>query len=295
MSPNISLLWPVSGSITQYFGENPSMYSKWGYPGHNGVDFGIWDGTPVKAAAAGTVEKVGFEDGGYGNYVKLRHDGFFTYYAHLQGSAVSPGNKVQAGQVIAWSNNTGASTGPHLHFGLRITGKNPAYKDYVDPMPYLTGVTPTPPEPTPPGPTPPGPTPPGPTPPGPTPPGPAPVEIWPGAFDFTMPFKVVGDVNLRSGPGINLPQIGQLKAGDQFTSRRLLLPSAWVEIEPGKWVAWGFTGYVFLELVPELIPPQAPVALAAEPKKRRAKSKKKPKASPPAQPKDEAGTPEEYQ
>jgi uncharacterized protein YraI len=106
-----------------------------------------------------------------------------------------------------------------------------------------------------------------------------------------MPFRVIGDVNLRSGPGINLPLIGQLKTGEQFTSSRMLLPSAWVEIEPGKWVAWGFTGYVFLELVP----PQAPVSIPTEPMERRAKGKKKPKAKPTAPPKDEAGTPEEYQ
>jgi murein DD-endopeptidase MepM/ murein hydrolase activator NlpD len=125
---NISLIFPVQGSITQYFGENPGFYAQWGYPGHNGVDFGIPDGTPVVAAAAGTVEKVGFENGGYGNYVKLNHGAFQTYYAHLQGAAVGAGQKVQQGTVVGFSNNTGASTGPHLHFGLKVPGQGAAYK-----------------------------------------------------------------------------------------------------------------------------------------------------------------------
>ena len=69
----IKLMFPVGGPITQYFGENPDIYKKWGYAGHNGVDFGIPNGTPIIAAADGTVEKVGFEDGGYGNFVKIAH------------------------------------------------------------------------------------------------------------------------------------------------------------------------------------------------------------------------------
>ncbi len=294
MSPNISLVWPVSGSITQNFGENAIDYSQWGYPGHNGVDFGIPNGTPVQAAAAGTVEKVGFENGGYGNYVKIDHGGgISTYYAHLQGAAVAAGNKVQAGQVIAWSNNTGASTGPHLHFGLRIIGQNPAYKGYVDPLPYLTGVTPGPG----PGPTPgpgPGPTPgpgPGPTPgPGPGPgPVPVPPEVWPDAFEFKRPFKVIGDVNLRSGPGTNYPLLGQLHEGDEITINRLLLRDAWVEIEPGKWAAWGYQGFIYLQLAaaqvagpsratpfaPPSQPPAAPPAPSEKKEKEKGKKKKK--------------------
>jgi murein DD-endopeptidase MepM/ murein hydrolase activator NlpD len=138
----IKLIVPVNGPITQLFGENPAVYKKWGYAGHNGVDYGIPNGTPVLAAAAGTVELVSFENGGYGNYVKLSHsdgtDKFSTYYAHLASAAVAAGAKVKAGAVIGYSNNTGASTGPHLHFGLKIAGKNPPYKDYVDPLPYIT-------------------------------------------------------------------------------------------------------------------------------------------------------------
>ena len=65
----IKLIAPVNGPITQYFGENPQIYSRWGYAGHNGIDYGIPNGTPIVAAADGTVEKAEFEDGGYGFFV----------------------------------------------------------------------------------------------------------------------------------------------------------------------------------------------------------------------------------
>jgi len=129
----IELESPVNGPITQLFGENPDVYRKWGFPGHNGIDYGVPNGTPVKAAAAGVVAAVAFENGGFGNYVKLSHkDGsveYYTYYAHLATTMVVAGQKVKAGTMLGTSNNTGASTGPHLHFGLKIPGKNPAYKD----------------------------------------------------------------------------------------------------------------------------------------------------------------------
>src|SRR5262245_22950964 len=108
----IKLVFPVSGPITQLFGENPDFYKRWGYAGHNGVDIGIPNGTPIVAAADGTVEKVGFEDNGYGNFVKMSHmDGttkYYTYYAHLQSTSVSNGQKITAGTVVGLSNNTGA-------------------------------------------------------------------------------------------------------------------------------------------------------------------------------------------
>src|SRR5688572_21406694 len=138
----IQLVAPVNGPITQVFGVNPQYYKKFGFPGHNGIDYGVPNGTPVKAAVAGTVAMVAFENGGYGNYVKLSHvDGattYTTYYAHLISTAVAAGQKINTGDVLGFSNNTGASTGPHLHFGLRIDGQNPPYKGYVDPMPFLT-------------------------------------------------------------------------------------------------------------------------------------------------------------
>ena len=212
----ISLIYPVTGPVTQKFGENPSFYAQWGYPGHNGVDFGISNGTPVKAAAKGTVDKVSFEDGGYGNYVKLKHlDGtvvYFTYYAHLMNASVGAGQSVDVGFVIGYSNNTGASTGPHLHFGLRDSVQTDAYKGYKDPLPFITGQGSS---------------------------GPA----MPGAVDLpNMSFEVIiPELNVRSGPGINYSIVDKLQKGKVVTAKRLYSEGAWIEISAGRWCAVTFS------------------------------------------------------
>lgn len=227
----IKLIVPVNGPITQLFGENPDFYKRWGFPGHNGIDYGIPNGTPINAAAAGTVAAVSFENGGYGNYVKLSHvDGsktYFTYYAHLASSAVSAGQKVKAGTVIGFSNNTGASTGPHLHFGLRIDGQNPAYKGYVDPMPYFsTGdVTDT------------------------GQPSAVETDIPDAIAISSLSFEVTSEVlNVRNGPGIEYSIVGQLQKGAKIKSRRLQSKSVWIEYEPGKWCALAFNGIINLKV-----------------------------------------------
>jgi murein DD-endopeptidase MepM/ murein hydrolase activator NlpD len=228
----IHLLYPVIGPVTQLFGENPQFYVKWGYPGHNGVDFGIPNGMPVKAAAGGKVDKVSFEEGGYGKYIKLRHsDGdttYYTYYAHLISTDVSSGQSVGVGTVIGHSNNTGASTGPHLHFGLKIPGANPSFKDYVDPMPLLSHVTDDSGESFEPG---------------------AP-EAFVDAVDIpALKFEVTHDtLNVRSGPGIQYPVVDQLSQGAGFSGKRLHSAGLWVEIEPGKWCALSFQGLTYLKV-----------------------------------------------
>ncbi|NJC95358.1 MAG: hypothetical protein C3F07_13155 [Anaerolineales bacterium] len=226
----ITLTVPVSGPITQLFGENPDIYKKWGFPGHNGIDYGIPNGTQVSAAAAGTISQVSFENGGYGNYIKIAHkDGsknYFTYYAHLASAAVAAGQKVKAGQLVGYSNNTGASTGPHLHFGLKIDGENPAYKGYVDPMPYFT-----------------------------TGGGAETGDTSTGAdtsANVSLPdlkLEVTYEVlNLRNGPGIEYSIVGQLNKGAKFTSKSLHSKSVWVEVEPGKWCALQFDGVTYLKV-----------------------------------------------
>lgn len=213
----LKLIYPVNGPLTQKFGENPSLYSQWGFPGHNGIDFGVPNGTPVLAAANGSVDKVSFEDGGYGNYVKLKHvDGsstYYTYYAHLMQANVSAGQTLQVGAVIGYSNNTGASTGPHLHFGLRKSDTSGSYKGYIDPLPYLSGQAVT-------------------------------DEELPGAVALPdMQFEVlIKELNVRSGPGINFSLVGKVKKGKVLTAKRLYSEGAWIEIEPGKWCAVTFGG-----------------------------------------------------
>ena len=224
----IKLIIPVNGSITQLFGVDPDFYKRFGFPGHNGVDYAISSGTSVAAAAAGTVAMVAFENGGYGNYVKLSHvDGlkkFHTYYAHLASAAVSPGQKVKAGTVIGFSDNTGASTGPHLHFGLRIDGENPPFKGYVDPMPFFTtggtdvdgtGTT-----------------------------DPFQDAVVLPDLRFEVTFETL---NVRNGPGVEFSIVGQLTRGTKLTGSRLHSKSAWIEFEPGKWCALAFDGSTLLK------------------------------------------------
>ena len=95
--------------------------------GHNAIDIGAPVGTPILAAASGEVviSRSGGWNGGYGNYVAVRHsNGTQTLYAHNTSNVVGVGQKVVQGQVIGYIGSTGRSTGPHLHFEVR-GAKNP--------------------------------------------------------------------------------------------------------------------------------------------------------------------------
>ena len=92
---------------------------------HRGIDFAAPRGTPVYAAGHGSIEVAG-RNGGYGNYVRIRHNGSYkTAYAHLRGFArgVSRGRRVRQGQVIGYVGSTGRSTGPHLHYEILRNGR----------------------------------------------------------------------------------------------------------------------------------------------------------------------------
>ena len=124
------------GRLTQNFGANPAMYARFGMAGHNGIDYGVKVGTPVLAAHEGIVS-LGNDPPGYGLYVRVTNGYRMTIYAHLSKTTAADGQRVQPGEQIGLSGNTGNSTGPHLHFGLRWKhGCNPAYRDYVDPVPF---------------------------------------------------------------------------------------------------------------------------------------------------------------
>jgi murein DD-endopeptidase MepM/ murein hydrolase activator NlpD len=119
------LIWPLSGPVVGAFGE--------ARPGHThaGIDIAVPEGTPIRAADSGRVALMGYV-GGYGNYTCIQHTGSLsTCYAHQSSFATSNGANVSQGQVIGYSGNTGNSTGPHLHFEVRINGTP------VDPMGYL--------------------------------------------------------------------------------------------------------------------------------------------------------------
>jgi murein DD-endopeptidase MepM/ murein hydrolase activator NlpD len=111
--------------VTSGFGmrKHPILgYSKM----HKGVDFAAATGTPILASGSGTVEFAG-KKGGYGNFIKIRHNGQYqTSYAHLSRFAkgISKGDKVKQGQVIGYVGSTGRATGPHLHYEVLADGKN---------------------------------------------------------------------------------------------------------------------------------------------------------------------------
>ena len=111
----ISLVKPVSGVLTSRFG------ARWGRT-HTGIDVGAPTGTSIKAAAGGTVIFSGWK-GTLGKLVVISHgNGIQTYYGHCSSLLVSTGDTVSAGQLVAKVGNTGRSTGPHLHFEIRVNG-----------------------------------------------------------------------------------------------------------------------------------------------------------------------------
>ncbi|HWH15359.1 MAG TPA: peptidoglycan DD-metalloendopeptidase family protein [Miltoncostaeaceae bacterium] len=125
-SPSSSggMIWPAAGTFTSPFGP------RWGRM-HEGIDIAVPTGTPVSAAAAGRVISSGWS-GGYGNLVVIDHGGgIATAYAHNSRLLVSPGQSVGQGTTIALAGSTGHSTGPHVHFEVRVNGAA------VDPMRYL--------------------------------------------------------------------------------------------------------------------------------------------------------------
>lgn len=131
-----SLTWPTPSCsyITSRFGyrtqptAGASTY-------HQGLDIGAAAGATILAAASGTVE-IAYYYGGYGNCVLINHGGgVSTLYGHMSSIAVSTGQYVSQGQVIGYVGSTGVSTGPHLHFEVRVNGA------LVDPAAYFSGLT----------------------------------------------------------------------------------------------------------------------------------------------------------
>ena len=133
------LSWPLSSSstnynyITSYFG-NRVVPVAGATANHNGIDIGVYSGTPVYSAGDGYVAGVGYNSA-RGYWVMIKHaDNLYTFYQHLNSYVVSQGQTVKRSQLIAYSGNTGISSGPHLHFEVR-TG--PGDWDLVDPLDYV--------------------------------------------------------------------------------------------------------------------------------------------------------------
>jgi murein DD-endopeptidase MepM/ murein hydrolase activator NlpD len=123
----VRLLRPVAGPIGDRFGA-----PRKGGRTHTGIDFPVPAGTRVGAAGVGVTEFAGWNSGGYGNLVVIRHRlGYTTWYAHLSTITTWVGENVTGGTRIGYVGSTGHATGPHLHFELRRNAVP------IDPMPYL--------------------------------------------------------------------------------------------------------------------------------------------------------------
>jgi YD repeat-containing protein len=119
-------IWPARGVLTSGYGW------RWGRM-HRGIDIAAPIGTPAYASAAGVVVRAGWNSGGFGNLVEVRHpDGSLTRYAHLSRIHVTAGQEVSQGEHIADIGSTGRSTGPHLHFEVHLPNQGS-----VNPIAYL--------------------------------------------------------------------------------------------------------------------------------------------------------------
>ena len=125
-APFKGFIWPAKGVLTSRYGW------RWGRM-HKGIDVAAPIGTPIVAAAPGVVVRAGWNSGGYGKLVDIRHaDGSLTRYAHNNRILVHAGQEVDQGQQISEMGSTGFSTGPHLHFEVHATGKGA-----VNPIAFL--------------------------------------------------------------------------------------------------------------------------------------------------------------
>ncbi len=130
--------WPVS----QTFGENPDWYTQFNLLGHNGVDFALPVGQPIYAMTSGRVVEARDDPKGYGLFVKVETSFGNWLVAHLSQFRVSVGQQVGPGTVVGLSGNSGNSTGPHVHVGLRVApyGLQDGFNGYSDPLPYIEQI-----------------------------------------------------------------------------------------------------------------------------------------------------------
>jgi peptidoglycan hydrolase-like protein with peptidoglycan-binding domain len=124
----VRFLRPLNVPIGEGFGYPPGH----GGARHDGIDFPAPMGTPIGAAGVGTVVSAGWNSGGYGNLMIVQHRlGYQTWYAHMSGFALGVGAHVSGGVRIGYVGSTGHSTGPHLHFEVRLNGTP------INPVPLL--------------------------------------------------------------------------------------------------------------------------------------------------------------
>lgn len=138
--------------ITQHFGLNPQIYSRFGLKGHPGIDYGVPVGTKVFAPMDGVVKVKDSGNNGYGLHLKIRNEwkAAEVVLAHLSEVVVTNGGRVSMGDLIGYSGNTGFSTGPHVHEGFRllkpgdgdifswtVMDYNNGFAGYIDHLEYI--------------------------------------------------------------------------------------------------------------------------------------------------------------
>ena len=113
---------PLPGTplITQGFGQNPDVYSAYGLSGHNGIDFSVVEGTIVYAPHDGKATVVDNGTSGYGLHIVIENEKRKSLLAHLSSADIQTGQEIYQGDPICKSGNSGASTGPHLHWTYKI-------------------------------------------------------------------------------------------------------------------------------------------------------------------------------
>jgi hypothetical protein len=216
MPNGIKLFYPVEPfkfPITQRFGENPQWYPLTN--GHNGIDWGVPLRTPIYATLPGTISKIASDPNGYGNHIRISHDGnLLSIYGHLDEqdyNVVGVNDAVQTGQQIGFSGNTGRSTGPHLHFEVRMN--NHAY----DPEPYLTTDKAKP-----------------------------KALFKVRVLETSKPF-----VNVRSGPGVLYPVVDKLTPGTEIEVYEIANDTIWLQT-PAGFIAMTFNGKDLAEIMAQV-------------------------------------------
>ncbi len=145
MIPHVRFPFTGSFPVTFPFGASPidsdmqKKFDEWGVKGHNGVDFGLPEGTEVLAVDNGTITQFG-ENGDFGISVTVKHEWGTSLYAHMRDTTVTLYQNIKEGEVIGHSGQTGYVTSPHLHFGIKPTDPDTSngYLGFVDPTPNFS-------------------------------------------------------------------------------------------------------------------------------------------------------------
>ena len=225
------MIRPVKGRLLFRFGAiYPRPWPWWAKKDgeHDGGDYECYR-EPVVAPADGKVIEVAFEDGGYGNYVRLDHGGKVkTLCAHLSSVSVNAGQYVEAGQVIGISGDSGSAKDvPHLHFEVEENGKR------VDPEGYFASEE------------------------LPSPPAPLPITGEGGKLPVEARWVLregLGYLNVRSGPGVQYADLGDLAPGQVVTSAEMGGEDIWIRLapeagQPERWLAVQHGGVRYLVMV----------------------------------------------